>query len=459
MKSGKILLLFFGLFFLLAICAHAEEAGPVIREATFITDPPGASVYLEVSGTAPYYLGRSNAPIALDFSIFRGTSGFNVRFELPHYNPKTERIPSFYFLSKSRYPEQGSLHLDPKIPILVPLGYFVVNNAAAALVLAAACAALIFGVILPRRRRAFEAIERAARSEAALAQVDTGDPLAGKKLGQYRLVEKLGAGGMGSVYRAIPEDSAGERSVAIKVMNPEVFEDEEFCRRFRREVGITSRLNHPAVLRVLDWGEQDRRLYMIMELIKGSTLKKELVPGGLDLRTFMEIFRPILEGLEFAHEQGVVHRDIKPENIMITENRRLKIMDFGLARGQQYSSITVTGAAMGTPAYMAPEQITGGLQDHRSDQYSLGIMAYEMLAGRRPFEAENTATVIFMHVSEAPPPLGKFRPDLPGQVDAVVMRMIAKNPEERFPDLKAVMNELDLALATETRRVDEKTVL
>jgi tRNA A-37 threonylcarbamoyl transferase component Bud32 len=436
----------FLVIFVIATCfpgSSVNAENSELMEIRFHTDPPFANVYL--INDRLQYLGKSDQkdPIPLDRKQFSGS--FNVQFNLPGYFSRPEQVPKY----STRCPTSGSVKLTPRIPVVYPLYYMIKNNIAISIVLAAAAIAFLFFVVIPRRRKVKAALDRAAKWEAIRTKMGDEDPFIGLKLGDYRLIEKLGAGGMGAVYKAVPDETLSvKESVAIKFMKPEVTEDEEFVRRFTREVQVTSKLDHPSILRIITWGEEDKRMYMVMELIKGSTLKGKIVKGGMSYGSFKKYYFPVLDALEYAHAKDIIHRDIKPDNIMLTEGGRIKVMDFGLAKGNQYSTITVSGSAIGTPAYMAPEQITGKPQDSRSDQYSLGVLAWEMLAGRRPFDDESTINIVLKHLSEAPPSLKEARPDLPDEMNRIILKMLEKEPGQRYKTLGEVKAAMEQALAS-----------
>jgi serine/threonine-protein kinase len=272
-----------------------------------------------------------------------------------------------------------------------------------------------------------------------------------KCIGSYRILEKLGAGGMATVYKAVPEATLDEKeSVAIKIMQLDKAENEEFTERFKREMRISTEMNHPNILRILDFGDDEGVLYIVMELVRGKTLRKVIPDEGFDLESFMEVYRPVLQALKYAHEHNVIHRDLKPDNIMMTDMGRIVVMDFGLARHQGGSMITASGVAMGTPAYMSPEQVSGKSLDARTDQYSLGVLAFQMLTGQLPFYDENTINIMFKHVSDPPPPLRQYRSDIPVEMEQVVLRMLEKDPKNRYRDLEDVLR--SMGAATRTRR-------
>lgn len=301
---------------------------------------------------------------------------------------------------------------------------------------------LVFGVLSWRR------YQEVARERGRLQRVEsyaTGDPMAGRRLGEYLITARLGSGGMATVYRAIPYDSLDEsQAVALKVILEER-RDEEFFQRFRREVEVTRSLNHANTLRLFGWGEDEGLFYLVMELVEGKPLRPP--PGGLSTEQFRLYLPGLLDGLIYAHDQGIVHRDLKPDNLMVMSNGQIKVMDFGLARSHEMKTVTATGTALGTPAYMPPEQILGESPTPLSDQYSLGVTFYEMLCGRRPFEHEELMALIQAQLSEEAMPPSLYRDDLPLELEQVVMQMMCKDPARRFRDLGAVRVALEEAFA------------
>jgi eukaryotic-like serine/threonine-protein kinase len=268
--------------------------------------------------------------------------------------------------------------------------------------------------------------------------------LVGKTIGKYKIEALLGTGGMGQVYRGKHELLKVER--AVKVMNPGVAADPDFQARFLQEAQSAAALDHENIVRVFDFGEQDDQYYMVMELVTDGSLRTLLrqrnsglaweMPLGLDL------IRQAAVGLNYAQEHKMVHRDIKPDNLLLRKQGEtssgdpgylLKITDFGLARLTEGNGVrTVSGMVMGTPAYMSPEQCQGGAVDGRSDLYSLGVVLYEVATGYLPFQATSVSDAIYKHVFVAPPPPRQVRPDMPQPLEDIILRCLAKQPEERF---------------------------
>ena len=248
--------------------------------------------------------------------------------------------------------------------------------------------------------------------------------------GRYRIERKLGAGGMADVYLA--EDQELGRRVAIKILNSRHGNDDQFIERFRREAKNAAALNHPNIVSIYDRGEAEDTYYIAMEFLDGRTLKELIVGrGAAPVNVAIEYARQILSALRFAHRHGIVHRDIKPHNVLVDGEGRVKVTDFGIARAGT-SQMTEAGSIVGTAQYLSPEQAKGGEVDPRSDLYSLGIVLYELLTGKTPFDGETPVEIAMKHLSATPQPPSKLRPDIPPELDMVVLRALAKNPDDRY---------------------------
>ena len=248
--------------------------------------------------------------------------------------------------------------------------------------------------------------------------------------GRYRIQRKLGAGGMADVYLA--EDQELGRRVAIKILNGRHANDDQFIERFRREAKNAAALNHPSIVSIYDRGEAEDTYYIAMEFLDGRTLKELIVSrGAAPINVAIEYGRQILSALRFAHRHGIVHRDIKPHNVLVDAEGRVKVTDFGIARAGT-SQMTETGSIVGTAQYLSPEQARGGEVDPRSDLYSLGVVLYELLTGKTPFDGETPVEIAMKHLSNAPKPPSKLRSEIPPELDKVVLRALAKNPDERY---------------------------
>src|SRR6187397_3598214 len=259
--------------------------------------------------------------------------------------------------------------------------------------------------------------------------------------GRYRIVRKLGSGGMANVYLAEDEDLG--RRVAIKILNERYANDDLFIERFRREAKSAAALSHPNIVSVYDRGEAEGTYYIAMEVIEGRSLKELIMTRGpLPIPQALAYTHEMLEALRFAHRHGIIHRDIKPHNILIGE--RLKVTDFGIARAGA-SQMTEAGSIMGTAQYLSPEQAQGHPVDARSDLYSIGVVLYELLTGRVPFDAESAVTIALKQVSEEPVPPSHYNPAVSDQLEDVVMRALQKDPALRFADAEEFIVALEQA--------------
>jgi serine/threonine-protein kinase len=254
--------------------------------------------------------------------------------------------------------------------------------------------------------------------------------MVGQNVGKYRILDKIGRGGMGTVYRAI--DETLHRDVAIKVLNAEL-NDPEVAKRFRAEAITVARLSHPGIATIYELFEYQGEWLMVMEFVRGETLESMVSRmGPLSAQRAAELCMQTLAALAHAHSMGVVHRDLKPANVMITENGAVKVMDFGIARVSGSEHLTNAGFMMGTPAYMAPEQVRGGDVDARADLYAMGVVFYRLTTSRLPFKGDTAFSMVQSQVNDPPTPAVSFRHDLPAWVDEVVTRALEKAPEQRF---------------------------
>jgi beta-lactam-binding protein with PASTA domain len=264
---------------------------------------------------------------------------------------------------------------------------------------------------------------------------------------RYVIKRKLGSGGMADVYLA--EDQELGRRVALKLLNERHAADDQFVERFRREAQSAAGLNHPNIVSIFDRGRAEGTYYIAMEYLDGRTLKELLVRNGpTPIPIAIDYARQILGALSFAHRNGIIHRDIKPHNIVVGGDGRLKVTDFGIARSGA-SQMTEAGSIVGTAQYLSPEQARGAPVDPRSDLYSLGIVLYEMLTGNVPFTGDTPVEIAMKHLSQIPEPPSKQRPDVPHDLDAVVMRALAKDPDQRYGSTE----EMDADLARVARGV------
>ena len=267
--------------------------------------------------------------------------------------------------------------------------------------------------------------------------------------GRYELTEILGLGGMSEVHRA--RDTRLHRDVAVKVLRADLARDPGFYLRFRREAQHAAALNHPMIVAIYDTGEAETAAgplpYIVMEYVDGLTLRDVVNRDGpMEPSQAIEVIADACQALDFSHQQGIVHRDVKPANIMISTAGAVKVMDFGIARTLADTTgagrLTQTAAVLGTAAYLSPEQASGETVDARSDVYSLGCVLYEMLTGSPPFVGETPVAVAYQHVRKDPMPPSRRRDGISAELDAVVLKSLAKNPENRYQSAAAMRADL-----------------
>ncbi|MGH3039388.1 MAG: Stk1 family PASTA domain-containing Ser/Thr kinase [Gaiellaceae bacterium] len=266
--------------------------------------------------------------------------------------------------------------------------------------------------------------------------------------GRYRIVRKLGSGGMANVYLAEDEDLG--RRVAIKILNERYAEDDLFIERFRREAKSAAGLSHPNIVSIYDRGEAEGTYYIAMEVIEGRSLKELILTrGALPIGTAISYSKQLLEALGFAHRHGIIHRDIKPHNVLVSADQqakpnepRLKVTDFGIAR-HSASQMTEAGSIMGTAQYLSPEQARGAPVTAASDLYSAGIVLYEMLSGKVPFTGDSAIEIAMKHVNDVPPPPSSLRPEIPFELDQIVLRALAKDPGDRYQTAEEFIEDLE----------------
>jgi len=284
----------------------------------------------------------------------------------------------------------------------------------------------------------------------------------GTRLGPYEILAPLGAGGMGEVYRAT--DTKLGRDIALKVLPAEMAHDPERLARFRREAKALAQLDHPNIVTIHSVEECDGVHFLTMQLVEGQPLDRLIPASGLPIEQIVEIASALGDALAAAHEKGIVHRDLKPANVMVSNEGRVKVLDFGLAKDVRAAnpgdatltsaSQTQVGVVMGTPAYMSPEQTSGRPLDHRTDIFSLGVVLYEMATGRRPFDGNSSAELVSAILRDTAPSVTDVRPDLPSDLARIIRRCLEKDPRHRVQTARDVSNEFrDLARQTSQKVV------
>ncbi|HET7419529.1 MAG TPA: serine/threonine-protein kinase [Candidatus Dormibacteraeota bacterium] len=265
--------------------------------------------------------------------------------------------------------------------------------------------------------------------------------LTGTRLGNYDIVERLGGGGMAVVYRAVQQPLG--REVALKALSSELFQDDGFVKRFETEAKTLAKLDHPNILPIYDFEVIDGNAFLTMPLIRGGTLRDILNRGPLDALTAWRYLREIGDGLQHAHDAGIVHRDLKPTNVLIHQDGRAMLADFGLARGAgQPTHLTTIGLAIGTPGYMAPEQVMGHDVDKRADIYAMGVLTFEMLTGRLPFIGSNRMEVAYATVNNPIPSAVKINANLPDELDVLLQKVLAKDPAQRPQTVRELLAQM-----------------
>lgn len=395
----------------------------------FHIDPPDAKLSYNEN-----FLGTADQEIMVDTHPL----GSTVEFTVSKDGYQTELLMiRLEQLKAGRAPATGALKLrrsgwrgllESKAPVL---GGFALGLG-------------VLGAFSLRQRKRTEELER---REHMLSQIDRSDSLTAQTLGTFRLLNILGKGGMATVYKAVPAASMDLReAVAVKVLRKEIAQSTEFMARFRQEAQVTNRLNHPHIVRLIDWGSEREYVYLVVELIEGGDLRSRLTGHPLPASEVWSALNAICAGVGYAHSQGVVHRDLKPENFLITQSGILKVADFGLARGEDQERLTATGTTLGTPAYMAPEQIQGRDPHPSMDQYAIGVIAYELVTGRLPFNAGDPVQMIFMTMTDPPIPPSRYVP-ISEQLEQVLLKMLEKRPENRYASVLEASQALENALA------------
>jgi eukaryotic-like serine/threonine-protein kinase len=284
--------------------------------------------------------------------------------------------------------------------------------------------------------------------------MSAGDVIAGR----YEVVELIGRGGMSSVWRS--HDRLLDRTIAIKVLHEQFTRDEEYVERFRREARSVAQLSHPNIVTVIDRGEDEGRQYIVFEYVEGENLKQLIERSGpLPVREALLLALQMARALGFAHERGLIHRDVKPQNVLLNEDGQPKMTDFGIARSVDVEGVTITGTVLGTSEYIAPEQARGQRVDALTDVYSLGVVLYELLTGRVPFQGENFVAIALRHVNEPAPNVLELRPDCPPRAGLAVERAMAKRPEERFASMNELCAELQACLYELDSSSEEATMI
>lgn len=435
---------FLTIFICLAMACQAMADIPqeARLEVRFRVVPEDAEVFHAASASnvanQPKPIGRANQPLLLDKTKYP-QGDLAVIFRAPGYQDQVMSFPIMAAIKRGAL--SVVLPAEGKEPVrLIKVAQ---SRATIALGLAVGLLGLGGGIAAYAKFRTSRVKVFDIQSWVAdnVISGSDGDPLVGHKLGPYWVLEKLGHGGMATVYRACHEERLNE-PLALKLIHPHVAEGADFEGRFRREVSIGSNLVHRGIVEVKDAGVLEGRHYIALELVEGKDLRSSLPPDGLSLQAALPYLTAIFEAVSFAHSKGVVHRDLKPENVLVTAEGKVKLTDFGLARSHDVTTLTATGSIMGTPGYMAPEQICGQPLNLATDQYALGVLTFELCTGRLPFVAEEMMQVLMAHLHTPPPLPSSLKPELPQGLDLLVRRMMAKEPKDRYPTVAEALRAL-----------------
>jgi len=384
------------------------------REVTFVVQPENAQVSIE------NHFGQTDIyPVQKKKWVKFPSAAFTLKISAPGW--KSQEIPVNTNQFRDRWPVTGTWQLEP-------------DSWQAHLWSLPRWPLLFLGVpalLFFRRKPLPVVVPNVVSQEPSLPW----ELAVGQKVGEHEVVQRLGEGVSAVVYRV----KGGEGDLALKLLKPQHFRQGDVLPRFRREMKALCRLRHAHIPYLADFGEYQGMNYLAMELLSPSSLLDTLEKGPMRPAEALVVLRHLTEALEFCHKQGILHRDIKPENVVWGRDGKVRLTDFGLARPHDASTLTVEGTLLGTPAYMAPELVQGEPTSAVTDIYSLGCLAYHMLAGRPPFEAESPLAVLMQHISNQPAELPS---DCPDQLRAWVDRCMQKAPEDRFADMSVALREL-----------------
>lgn len=402
---------------LLALWMWAGPAAADDHDVVIRSFPPHASI-----AEGPTFLGKTGQPIRLD------QNPHQLTLSLEGHQPVNISLTG-PDVEAGIYPANGEIVLAPLSTAWAIRDELSYRRWRVALVVS-----VLLGGLYARSRWS------SLRKRQDVLESLTGDGKSGElrslimeQVGGYRVISTLGQGGMAEVYQAVPNDTLNkDEAVAIKVLNREMRDRPDLVARFEREVLISEELTHPGIVQVRSWGWHQSRLYLVMELIEGQELRQLMPRLKGDKERLKNLLSQLMVAVDHAHQRGISHRDLKPENVMVTPGERVKVMDFGLARAMDSRTLTQAGSAMGTPRYIAPETVAGRGGDDLADQYTLGIMAFEMLTGRPPFDSDEVLHLLFCHGNVEPPAPSSLNPAVPASLDQAILRMLEKDPRERF---------------------------
>ncbi|MBI3925718.1 MAG: serine/threonine protein kinase [Armatimonadetes bacterium] len=395
----------------------------------FATRPQNVEVYLLQSSNRGHrtYLGPSGSPVRVPRASLQGRTFLQFQLQAAGYRPRLERIPAAYLSAGGRrWPSEGELVLGAVTPWIAARDW-AGHHWRQAVSAAAVALAVVLLTSRGRRRR------RRSRKLDELRRVGD-DPLAGSRVGTYRLVERVARGSTATVYRAVPDESLDLRqSLALKLL-----EKTEKLEDVRAEVAACRQLRHPNIVTLYDFGDHEGRFYLVTELLECGTLRDRIPAGGLEVDRALDYLMTLMSAVAAAHAAGVIHRDLKPDNVMFDGEGRLKVIDFGLAALGE-AGVRQPG---GTPSHMAPEQVSAGAPRPSMDLYALGIIGFQLLTGRLPFEGRTAVGQAMARLQGPAPRVKDLREDIPEGVSQVIDRMLSPRPEDRYADVETARRAL-----------------
>ncbi len=420
------------IWLLLSLLLASAAAGAEELTVQLMVFPPAARVLQDGR-----LLGTCEQPVRIVLSPHN--PDVDLMLQLGGYRDKSLHINmAASALAGGVYPRQGRERLDPLMPVVVDAWYL----ARAHLPLSLSLLGLgTLGALTWRRRRP------AANPPSPDDVLSDGPVFEGLELDDVKLGDSIGQGGAAEVYVGTPtSDRYGVDKLAVKILRSDTCEDVEFKRRFQREIKICQRLQHPNIVRVLGVGSYQGRIYLVMEYLRGESLKTRLQRGPLSTAEVRQLLGPLCDAVAYAHDEGVIHRDLTPGNIWLTDDGQVRVLDFGIARHEDYSRVTSTGMTIGTPEYIAPEQLMGDEPQPAADQYSLGCVLYQSLTGHLPFEARDRMAAALMRLHHAPTDPRRHGP-MDDELAGVLLRMLERDPAARWDSVRAAAAALDAALA------------
>jgi hypothetical protein len=420
---------------LLAVLLLSGLARPLLAEpvsVTLRTDPGDVAVYLlnSAPGGRGIYLGRSSSPLLLEDRYLQGRGSVDFRLEKDGYYPLEHNVKTLALRNGAVIPRDEALHLRDKDS----------KGWQARDVLLGLLPTLGLALLVLHRSR----VPATPAAAFSCSGDKTLDPLIGREICGFLIERVVARGGMGSLYQA-RSASAGAELAAVKVVDLTGYDD-TMKQRFFRELTVASKLHHPGIVKTWDYEVlEERFLAIVMEWLPGSDLSVRMKERVLTSKETVLVMRPVFEAVAYLHDRHIIHRDIKPANIFVLPDGQCKLIDFGLARDESKTGLTATGMFLGTPQYVAPEQIVGKAVHPPVDQYALGLIVYHLVTGQAPFRGDDAMQVLSAQLSYTPPPANEVNPQVPEAFARGISQMIEKNPLSRFPSVMEAYKYLESA--------------